>query len=158
MKSRSLSLFTLGVFGPLAFLSQGPLALRSRHIDSSPFLQCGGGVTGAPGVVVVHLLDPSRVRSWNLRLEGGTLAPQGIEWAGSGTIRIETTANGHESACQATAPSTFHLRSTAARLAGTTLRVLSREPVRVEVQDSRGRVLAAKTVDPAARQITAIGW
>lgn len=158
MKPWFSTLLALGVFGPLAALTSGTLSLGSRNLGSAPFIECGGGVSGTPGIVVVHLLDRSPLRSWSLNLEGSTLGPRGLEWAGKGTIRIEISAAGVPWACQASAPSPFHLRSTAKVLAGTTLRVLAREPVRVEIQDAKGRVLAFRTVDPVARQTTTIGW
>ena len=161
MKSLLTGLVALGVIGPLAVASAGPSGPRSWSSPrswGSPFIECGGGVSGKPGVVVVHLRDGAGAQSWSLILEGSRLGPQGVEWAGKGTIRIESNASGGPWACQATAPSSFHLRSTAKILAGTTLRVLAREPVRVEIQDAQGRVLASSTVDPSTPRITAIGW
>jgi|SRR5687767_5295757 len=144
----------VGFLSPFAVLSPDSI----RYSTSPSFIECGGGVAGTPGVVVVHLRDGSRARTWSLTLEGGILGPRGVEWAGPGTIRIELNASGGPWACQATPPSPFRVRSTAGFLAGSTLRVLARAPVRVEIQDAEGRVLASRTVDPAAGQTTTIGW
>lgn len=155
MTSLFSSLVALGLMAPFALSSAGPQALP---LSASPFIECGSGVAGKAGVVVVHLRDAANAQSWRLIVEGGPLAPQGIEWAGKGTIRIESNAPGGPWACQATAPSPFHLWSTTKTLAGTTLRVLAREPVRVEIQDDQGSILASGTLDPVGRQTTTIGW
>lgn len=158
MKSLVSSLVALGTMGALNVASTSPSALSTRSLGASPFIQCGSGVPGKAGVVVVHLRDGAGALHWNLHLEGSLLAPQGVEWAGNGTIRIELNAPGGPWACQATAPSPFHVRSTAKHLAGTTLRILARESVRIEIQNAQGRVLASRTVDPAAHETTTIGW
>jgi hypothetical protein len=147
-------LLAVGFLSPFAVLSPGAV----QYPTSPSFIECGGGVAGSPGVVVVHLLDGTRARSWSLTLEAGILGPRGVEWAATGAIRIELNASGGPWACQATPPSSFHVRSTARFLAGSTLRVLARAPVRVEIQDAEGRVLASRNVDPAAGQTTTIGW
>lgn len=158
MKSLVSCLVALGIMGPSVVVSTGPSAVRIERPGVTPFIECGSGVPGKAGVVVVHLRDGADARHWRLLLEGSPLAPQGVEWAGRGTIRIETNAPGGPWTCQATAPSPFHVRSTAKHLAGSTLRVLARESVRIEIQDAQGRVLASRTLDPAAHQTTTIGW
>jgi hypothetical protein len=150
--SRSLAL------GSFAFLAATGLPLSLPNVRPAPFIECGSAVSGKAGVVVVHLLDRAKPPSGNLMVEGSILPPRGVEWAGKGTIRIETNAGGHKSSCQSTAPSAFHLRSTAGHLSGTTLRVLAVDPVLVEIQDTHGRVLGSHTVDPARSGTATIGW
>jgi hypothetical protein len=158
MKSLVSSLVALGIIGPSAVVSTGPLGMSIERPGAAPFIECGSGVPGKAGVVVVHLRDGAEAQRWSLLLVGSPLAPQGIEWAGRGTIRIEIDAPGGPWTCQATPPSPFHVRSTAKHLAGSTLRILAREPIRIEIQNAQGRVLASRTLDPAAHQTSTIGW
>jgi hypothetical protein len=133
-------------------------AVPMPRTSVAPFIECGGGAIGRPSTVVVHLLDAKRARHWSMQLESGVLTPSRLEFAGPGTIRIELLDESGPHSCEATAPSPFHLRAQSARFAGTTLRVLSRVPVPVEIQDRSGKVLAKQIADPAHPATAPIGW
>ena len=125
---------------------------------TAPFIQCGSGAPGRPGIVVVHLLDVRPVRHWSIGLEAEPLTNSSLEMAGPGTIRIEIEGVPGPHSCEATAPSPFHVRALSTRLAGGTLRVKARRPVPVEVQDRSGKVLAKQVADPAQTARRSLGW
>jgi hypothetical protein len=150
------SVAALAFLTPIAVLSQGT-ARSVQPPGRTPFIACGSAVPGKAGIVVVQLLDQVEAPG-RFTVDSDVLDPQGLEWTGKGTIRIETNAGGHRSTCQASAPSAFHLRSRSTALAGSALQVLAGQPVLVELRDVTGRLLAAQLMDPASGDRRTFDW
>ena len=121
-------------------------------------LECGTGTAGVPGVVVVHLLDQGSPPHGTLTLKSGALDAGGLDTAELGEIDIQLNVGGHQLMCGAVPPQALYVRGTAKLLNGTTLRVLAKKPVRVEFQNSTGKLLTFRIVDPASQGAAKIAW
>jgi hypothetical protein len=157
MRSWLAGLSTIGTLGSLS-AALPSTSTGFAPAGAAPFIECGGGAEGVPGVVVVHLLDAGRILHWSMQLEAKPHQGTTLELSGPGTIKIEVQREGRPSACEATAPSPFHVRAVAARLAGAALRVFANEPVPVEIRNRSGKLLARQTANSKQATSVSIGW
>lgn len=109
-------------------------------------------------MVAVHVIDQGGLPHGKLIVVSRLLDARGLDPAEIGSIRIESNAGGSRSTCESTPPDHFNVHGTAKFLNGTKLRIVSANPVRVEIEDSAGKVLAFHTADPASHLAVAIAW
>jgi hypothetical protein len=153
MHSMSRSFAAIGVVGSLA-LAPSVVPRFWTNTPGSFELACGPHGEDPAGVVGIHLLEQAQRPHGKLTIASRLPDDPGDR----GAISIESNAGGGRTMCGSVLPGHLSMRGTASFLNGTTLRVESQNPVRVEVRDSTGKVLAFQITDPVARRTAPIAW